>query len=159
MSVFKRAKHAAQEGPEPIELSQDTLKALTQAAPSPGFARGGFVDKIGANPGSSSGSVLPPFVPAQVVDGNYVGADGVEAVYADAREQAQLRAEENYNLVESPDHYRFPGGAQVIDITKHLGFLEGNIIKYVARAGRKGDRKEDLLKAKKYLEWALEEAS
>lgn len=53
----------------------------------------------------------------------------------------------------SPMHYQFPGGIQVIDITKHLGFLEGNIIKYVARAGRKTDDKlTDLLKAQKYLE-------
>ena len=58
-----------------------------------------------------------------------------------------------------PTHYDFPGGVQVIDITRHLGFLEGNIIKYVARAGRKGDRLEDLLKARRYLDWAIEGAS
>lgn len=60
------------------------------------------------------------------------------------------------NAVE-PDHYRLPGGVQVIDVIKHLGFLEGNVIKYVARAGRKGDKREDLLKAKQYLDWLLEE--
>lgn len=63
------------------------------------------------------------------------------------------------NTAESatdPGHYKFPGNVQVIDITRHLGFLEGNVIKYVARAGRKGDRREDLLKAKQYLDWALE---
>lgn len=58
----------------------------------------------------------------------------------------------------SPDHYQF-GGAEVIDITRHLGFLEGNVIKYVARAGRKGDRHEDLLKARQYLDWAIEDAA
>lgn len=57
-----------------------------------------------------------------------------------------------------PGHYSYPGGAQVIDITRHMGFLEGNVVKYVARAGRKGDKLEDLLKAKKYLEWAIEDA-
>jgi hypothetical protein len=57
-----------------------------------------------------------------------------------------------------PAHYSYPGGAQVIDITRHMGFLEGNVVKYVARAGRKGDKLEDLLKAKKYLEWAIEDA-
>lgn len=56
-----------------------------------------------------------------------------------------------------PDHYRLPGGVQVIDVVRHLGFLEGNVIKYVARAGRKGDKREDLLKAKQYLDWLLEE--
>lgn len=59
----------------------------------------------------------------------------------------------------APDHYKHPGGVQVIDIIKHLDFLSGNVIKYVARAGRKGDRREDLLKAKQYLDWLLEEAA
>lgn len=56
----------------------------------------------------------------------------------------------------NPTHYDFPGGVQVIDITKHLDFLTGNVVKYVSRAGRKGDRLTDLLKAKKYLDWAIE---
>lgn len=55
----------------------------------------------------------------------------------------------------SPDHYQFPGGAQVIDITKHLGFLAGNVVKYVARADRKGGL-TDLLKARQYLDWLIE---
>lgn len=55
-----------------------------------------------------------------------------------------------------PQHYDFPGGVQVIDITRHLDFLTGNVVKYVSRAGRKGSRLEDLLKARKYLDWAVE---
>lgn len=62
------------------------------------------------------------------------------------------RAQERVN----PSHYDFPGGVQVIDITKHLDFLSGNVVKYVSRAGRKGDRLTDLLKAEKYLRWAIE---
>lgn len=56
----------------------------------------------------------------------------------------------------NPSHYDFPGGVQVIDITKHLDFLAGNVVKYVCRSGRKGDRMTDLLKAKQYLEWLIE---
>ena len=39
-----------------------------------------------------------------------------------------------------------------------LGFLEGNVVKYIARAGRKDSSKliEDLEKAKRYLELELE---
>ena len=33
-----------------------------------------------------------------------------------------------------------------------IGFNLGNVVKYVARAGRKGSRLEDLLKAARYLE-------
>lgn len=59
-----------------------------------------------------------------------------------------------------PDHYKFPGGAEVIDLTRHLPFCEGNVVKYVARAGRKTEnRVEDLLKAQQYLQWAIENAS
>lgn len=56
----------------------------------------------------------------------------------------------------NPTHYDFPGGVQVIDITKHLDFLSGNVVKYVCRAGRKGDRVTDLKKAKQYLDWLIE---
>lgn len=56
----------------------------------------------------------------------------------------------------NPPHYGFPDGVQVIDITKHLDFLSGNVVKYVCRAGRKGDRLTDLKKAKQYLDWLIE---
>lgn len=56
-----------------------------------------------------------------------------------------------------PDHYGFPGGVQVIDVTRHLDFLSGNVVKYVCRAGRKGDCLTDLLKARQYLDWLIED--
>lgn len=53
----------------------------------------------------------------------------------------------------NPSHYQFSNGAQVIDITENLSFSLGNVVKYVARAGRKSeDPLEDLLKARFYLE-------
>jgi hypothetical protein len=36
------------------------------------------------------------------------------------------------------------------------GFLRGNVIKYIARAGKKGDDLEDLCKAAHYLEVLIE---
>jgi hypothetical protein len=62
-----------------------------------------------------------------------------------------------YDRSVSPDHYDF-NGVQVIDITRHLSFTLGNVVKYVTRAGRKGDALTDLLKARKYLDWAIEDA-
>lgn len=59
----------------------------------------------------------------------------------------------------SPEHYQgFSRGAQVIDITEHLNFNRGNVVKYVARAGRKNPKTEieDLLKARFYLQRELE---
>ena len=62
-----------------------------------------------------------------------------------------------YHTVYNPKHYQFSNGAQVIDITENLSFNMGNIVKYVARAGRKtADPLEDLLKAQFYLERELE---
>lgn len=54
--------------------------------------------------------------------------------------------------VNQPSHYtRFP--VEVIDITEHLNFNRGSIVKYVARAGHKDPAKEleDLKKARWYL--------
>ncbi len=53
----------------------------------------------------------------------------------------------------NPSHYQLPNGFQVIDLTKNLGFCEGNVVKYVSRAGSKDgeSRLDDLLKARYYL--------
>lgn len=60
--------------------------------------------------------------------------------------------------VNHPVHYTgFSNGAEVIDITENLSFNLGNVVKYVARAGRKTeDPTEDLAKAKFYLEREIE---
>lgn len=55
----------------------------------------------------------------------------------------------------NPAHYQF-GRAQVIDITENLDFCRGSAIKYLARAGKKDDEMQDLLKAKWYVERAIE---
>lgn len=74
---------------------------------------------------------------------------------------AKAREEDTFQLIShnpvSPDHYSYPGGVQVIDLTRHMDFLLGNVVKYVARAGRKGNRLEDLKKAETYLRWAIED--
>jgi len=58
----------------------------------------------------------------------------------------------------SPDHYlTHPSGIECIDITRHHTFTIGNAIKYLWRAGQKGDRIEDLRKAAQYLDWAAED--
>ena len=51
-------------------------------------------------------------------------------------------------------HYEATGDYDVIDFCQHykLNFNRGNIVKYVARAGKKDDELQDLLKAKDYIE-------
>lgn len=58
--------------------------------------------------------------------------------------------------VSHPPHYAngWSNGAEVIDLTEHLSFCAGNVVKYVCRAGRKDPDKyvEDLEKAQWYLD-------
>ena len=55
--------------------------------------------------------------------------------------------------VHNPPHYK-SGGIEVIDVIEafELNFRLANVIKYVLRAGRKGDALEDLEKAAWYLD-------
>jgi len=55
--------------------------------------------------------------------------------------------------VERPKHYTsHPTGIECIEIVEHLSFNIGNAMKYLWRAGLKGDVLEDLRKAKWYVE-------
>ena len=54
--------------------------------------------------------------------------------------------------VNHPAHYKV-GGIETIDFieAKNLSYHLGNVVKYIARADSKGNREEDLLKARWYL--------
>lgn len=62
--------------------------------------------------------------------------------------------------VSHPSHYAngWSNGAEVIDLTEHLSFCAGNVVKYVCRAGRKdpGKHVEDLKKARWYIDREIE---
>ena len=55
--------------------------------------------------------------------------------------------------VNHPPHYK-ANGIEAIDVIEAfgLGFNLGNAVKYILRAGRKGDAKDDLAKARWYIE-------
>jgi hypothetical protein len=57
--------------------------------------------------------------------------------------------------VNNPTHYKGKGGLQVLDIINafDLGFYDGNVVKYLCRAGKKDPAKEieDMEKALFYL--------
>jgi hypothetical protein len=53
----------------------------------------------------------------------------------------------------NPQHYRqHPSGVECIEVTQHCNFCIGNAIKYLWRAGLKGDAVEDLKKAAWYID-------
>lgn len=58
-----------------------------------------------------------------------------------------------HDPVNHPKHYvEHPSGVECIQITEHMDFCLGNAVKYVWRAGLKGDAIEDLKKAVWYIE-------
>lgn len=57
------------------------------------------------------------------------------------------------DVINHPAHYTsHPSGVECIQIAEHMGFCLGNALKYIWRAGMKGDAREDLRKAVWYLE-------
>lgn len=66
---------------------------------------------------------------------------------------------EKMSSVEHPEHYAGNGLEAIEAITKWgfgEGFNKGNAIKYIVRAGKKGDAVEDLKKAIEYLKFEIE---
>lgn len=60
------------------------------------------------------------------------------------------------DMVNHPPHYTsHESGVECIEITEHMPFCEGTALKYLWRAGEKGDRLEDLRKARWYVDRAI----
>lgn len=64
--------------------------------------------------------------------------------------------ESNSNMVDHPQHYQGKS-FEVIDIINDysLNFELGNAIKYILRADKKGNKKQDLEKALWYINYEL----
>ena len=64
----------------------------------------------------------------------------------------------NEDVINHPSHYT-RGKIEVIDFIEdqQLPYHLGNVIKYIARAGYKGDKLEDLKKARWYLDRYINE--
>lgn len=55
--------------------------------------------------------------------------------------------------VNHPPHYTAHGsGVECIEVTEHMNFCLGNAVKYIWRAGLKGQAVEDLKKARWYID-------
>lgn len=61
------------------------------------------------------------------------------------------------DVVNNPSHYAQASTTiEPIDVLRHASFDLGNALKYMARAGHKGEALVDWKKAEKYLEWVRE---
>ena len=57
------------------------------------------------------------------------------------------------DMVNNPPHYTaHASGVECIEITEHMNFCVGNAVKYLWRAGLKGNAIEDLKKARFYVD-------
>jgi hypothetical protein len=74
--------------------------------------------------------------------------------YTDPELAARVHArKDEVDAVYHPPHYKaHPSGVECIEITEHMNFCLGNALKYIWRAGLKGDAIEDLKKARWYIE-------
>jgi len=62
------------------------------------------------------------------------------------------------SMVTKPDHYQNSLGVEVIDIINEYfadSYNLGNVLKYLLRADKKGNRQQDLEKALQYLTWEV----
>ena len=61
--------------------------------------------------------------------------------------------------VKNQSHYTNVGmEPKVYIMANQMGFAEGNVIKYVSRYKLKGTPVKDLMKARDYIDWLIEEA-
>lgn len=86
---------------------------------------------------------------------SYITADSVKDLYDVTTDKKSNRIT---NVIDHPSHYN-RGKIEVIDFIEDQGlsFHLGNVIKYIARAGSKGDKLEDLKKARWYLDRYINE--
>ena len=71
-----------------------------------------------------------------------------------------------YEAVSHPEHYQGVCGLEAIEVMRnflpkyqnsHVSYFIGNVIKYILRAPSKGKEIEDLMKAQKYIGFAIDE--
>lgn len=66
---------------------------------------------------------------------------------------ASVRKHMANDAINHPAHYTsHPIGIECIQITEHMGFCLGNALKYLWRAGLKGDEIQDLKKSIWYIQ-------
>ena len=83
-----------------------------------------------------------------------------QLAYEAGKATAKLRMEgDQGDAVNNPAHYKV-GGIETIDFieAKKLGYHLGNAVKYISRSDHKGNRLQDLEKAKWYIDRAIAQA-
>ena len=83
----------------------------------------------------------------------YVNESSDESQPTQPTESSSKDAPTKTDPVNHPAHYtQHPSGVECIQVTEHMNFNRGNAIKYIWRAGDKGDVVQDLQKARWYID-------
>jgi len=92
----------------------------------------------------------------ELTKGRRAAAQKWEAIAITSSNTPITMEEPQADPVNHPAHYKV-GGMETIDFieAKGLTYHLGNAVKYISRADHKGNRKQDLEKAKWYLERAI----
>lgn len=95
-----------------------------------------------------------PVISKKETTESYITADSTKDLYV----TTDVKPISISNAVDHPAHYN-KGKIEVIDFIEdqQLPFHLGNVVKYIARAGSKGDKLEDLKKARWYLDRYINE--
>ena len=109
---------------------------------------------------------VPPVISKMETTESYINSESVQDLYdciKDASDKNSCVSTDKKhnpisNVVDHPSHYN-KGKIEVIDFIEDQGlsFHLGNVIKYIARAGSKGDKLEDLKNARWYLDRYINE--
>jgi len=93
------------------------------------------------------------------INTNALSEDAKDALAERLNPEAITMEEPQSDPVNHPAHYKV-GGIETIDFieAKKLGYHLGNAVKYISRADHKGNRKQDLEKAKWYIDRAIAQA-
>lgn len=87
----------------------------------------------------------------------YNWRDDAKKSYDLAVKTKRERGDKHWPDPINPQHYTsHPSGVECIQITKHMNFCLGNAMKYIWRAGQKGDAIEDLNKAAWYIQCEID---
>lgn len=107
---------------------------------------------------------VPPVISKMETTESYINSESVKDLY-DCTDDVKVscvttdrKPNPISNAVDHPSHYN-NGKIEVIDFIEdqQLPFHLGNVVKYIARAGSKGDKLEDLKKARWYLDRYINE--
>nr|DAX91251.1 MAG TPA: nucelotide kinase [Caudoviricetes sp.] len=95
-----------------------------------------------------------PVISKKETTESYITSDSVKDLYV----TTDVKPVSISNMIDHPSHYN-KGKIEVIDFIEdqQLPFHLGNVVKYIARAGSKGDKLEDLKKARWYLDRYINE--